>query len=138
MPEKLPRGALKAAAEALEDAGMQPGILDDWASARIALEAALPVIERSVRRTMARHILTLNGLAHGRLCPACHGKPVIVPRTYTGSVRYRCGCGHEWERSGGAPVDYRLTMESALNRAARGEPLPDLPAKSGEEGGDGH
>ena len=54
---KLPRGAVKLAAEALRQVGIHPG--DDGEIARMALMAALPLIERHVRREMAREVLAL-------------------------------------------------------------------------------
>ena len=61
MADKLPRGSLRAAAEALED---RPDycLLDPWEAARIALEAALPLIERDVRRQTGRRVLALDSL----------------------------------------------------------------------------
>lgn len=55
---KLPRGALRLAAEALEDAGDPLG--NDWATARIALDAALPAIWKAAQRDLARHVLALD------------------------------------------------------------------------------
>ena len=54
---KLPRGAVRLAAEALREAGVHPG--DDGEIARMALMAALPLIERHVRRETAREVLAL-------------------------------------------------------------------------------
>ena len=57
MPEpKLPRGALRLAAEALEETDP---LADDWARAQVALTAALEVIQRDARRQMARHLLAM-------------------------------------------------------------------------------
>lgn len=54
---KLPRGALRLAAEALED---ETDVLDhDWDRARVALTAALEAIQRDARRQMARHLLAM-------------------------------------------------------------------------------
>jgi hypothetical protein len=64
MSEGLPRGALDAGATALEEAvmaGAHPHD-DEWVTARIVLTAALPFIERHVRRQVAREVLELNEL----------------------------------------------------------------------------
>ena len=81
---------------------------------------------------MARHLITLDALAHGALCPACHGKPAIIPNP-RGATQYRCGCGHSWERGVRASTNWALTSDSVLRKVARGEPLPDLPPKAGRD-----
>ena len=131
MPDpKLPRGALRLAAEALEDG---PSLLDDvWARARIALTAALPVIQRDALRQAARRILLLPGLSSGALCPQCHGVYVTrpdVPNPRYRSERWTCRKGHEWDKPDGP----RVTEDSLLRMLARGEPLPELPPKEAAE-----
>lgn len=61
MADKLPCGSLRAAAEALED---RPDycLLDPCNAARVALEAALPLIERDMRRKIGRQVLALDSL----------------------------------------------------------------------------
>jgi hypothetical protein len=56
----LPRGAARAGAEALRAYGDRGGTEEK--AARLVLDAALPLIERDVRRKMARHILALDQL----------------------------------------------------------------------------
>jgi len=55
---KLPRGALRLAAEALEDAA--GGLPSDWEAAEIALTAALPAMWKAAQRDLARHVLALD------------------------------------------------------------------------------
>lgn len=61
MADKLPRAAQRAAAEWLLS-HPQAGTVDPWEDARQILEAVLPLIERDVRRKMARHVLDLDAL----------------------------------------------------------------------------
>lgn len=67
MADKLPRGSLSAATQAVTVAAADfghDGLIagDAGTLARAALEAALPLIERDVRRQMARHVLALASL----------------------------------------------------------------------------
>ena len=118
---KLPRGALAAAMEALEEAGGLPGA--GTGVAKIALAAAFPVIQKAVLRDAARLILLLPGLASGNLCPECHGRYITrpdVPNPRFRSERFCCKKGHEWDKPSGP----RISEESLLRMLARGEPLP--------------
>jgi len=120
----LPRGALKLATDALLDDG--PLCDDHEEAARIALSAALPVIERAALKRAAERILKLQALSLGRLCPACHAKPVSEPHAGEGRSGYRCGCGNEWEPP--EDRDWSLTVGALVKLLARGGELPELPA----------
>jgi hypothetical protein len=117
---RFPHGALKLATE----------VLRNDAAARAVLAAVIPVIERAVLRQAAGRILLLDALARGWRCPACHGKPATTPSLREGRTGYTCGCGHAWEPP--KHPDYGMEPERLLRRLARGEPLPDLPAKDGD------
>ena len=124
-PPALPRGALKLATDALLADG--PLCDDHEEAARIALAAALPVIERAALRRAANHMLKLQALAYGHLCPACHAKPVSAPHVMEGRDSYKCGCGHEWK-----PPKYPpgwMEVRSVVRALARGEALPELPER---------
>jgi cytochrome c5 len=123
----LPRGVLKLAAEALEEAGIEAG--DDWAAARTVLNAARAAIERAALKRAAAHMLKLQALAYGHLCAACHGKPVSTPHIMEGRDSYRCGCGHEWKPAN--HPDTGLEIRSTVRALARDGVLPELPAKTG-------
>lgn len=125
MTTSLPRGVLKQAAEALEEA--RTDRTDDWAAARVVLTAALPAIERAALRSAARQILLLQEFSLGRRCPACHGKPASEPHRGEGRTGFRCGCGYEWEPP--EDRDWSLSTDSLIRKLARGEPLPELPPK---------
>lgn len=67
MADNLPRGALNAAKVGLTSVASDfghDGLIAGYAHtlARAALTAALPLIERDVRRQMARQVLALNDL----------------------------------------------------------------------------
>lgn len=87
-------------------------------------------------REMAERILLLHDLSLGRACRRCHGRPVNAPQpSYRWHPTYllRCANGHEWQQP--FLVEGNTMNPSALlGLLARGEPLPDLPAK---EDGDG-
>lgn len=135
----LPRGAVKAAAEAILAAqNANDGAAERFeakALATAALTAALEVIQRDAVRQAARRIVLLDALANGRACPACHGKPATTPHMREGRTGYTCSCGHAWEPP--KFPDYGMRTESVIKRLARGEPLPDLPAKEGSDEGRG-
>jgi len=131
---KLPRGALTDAAAGISEVvNLDPGLVRRIAKA--ALESALPVIERAVLRDTAKYIGLLDDLAHGRRCPACHGKPAAHRYDLaTGTTHYSCGCGREWSRGQRARTDHTRTADRSLSRLARGHPLPDLPPKDAGHG----
>jgi hypothetical protein len=129
---KLPRGALTDAAAGISEVvNLGPGLVRRIAKA--GLESALPGIERAVLRDAAKYIGLLDDLARGIRCPACHAKPAGSRYDLAAStMHYSCGCGREWSRGPRAGTDYTRTADRSLARLARGEPLPDLPAR--EEG----
>ena len=124
---KLPRGSLKLAADALEEARAGVAILDSPAAAKIALTAALEVIQRDALKRAARHIFLLEALAKGWRCPSCHGEPASAPHLLEGRTGYTCGCGHSWEPPPPRQINYGMEPRFLLKRLARGEPLPELP-----------
>lgn len=137
MTRPLPRGALTAATDAVL-ATMEGNGDFTWTTrnharrlAEVALEAAMPGIERAVLRHAARQILLLEALARGWACPACHGKPAVTPSVMEGRTGYQCGCGREWEPP--RSRNYAMDPDSLLKRIARGEPLPELPPKEEPE-----
>lgn len=125
-PVKLPRGTLKAVWAAL----LRTGVCDSAQTRAVVEEAlitAMPLIERAVLRDAARLMLLLDDLDANRICPQCHGKTVERPALMGGhGLWYRCVNDHRWLHSNRGPyTDFRTN----LRRLARGEPLPDLPAK---------
>ena len=125
--EPLPRGALKAAMDAVREQAWGANLGDAEAAVRIALGAALPVIEKHARRRAAEQMELLEAIAFGYACPACHGKPAVIPGPRDVPRTYKCGCGHTWE----PPVrpDYGMTPQYLVPRMARTGTLPDLPPK---------
>lgn len=125
---RLPRGSAKAAADAMVK---HYDVHPDFAKylANVALEAARAVIERAVLKHAAQQIETLHALARGHLCPACHGKPTVIPTPANGLKTYTCGCGRQWEPPGYRSIDYGMDFQPLIRRLARGESLPGLPPK---------
>ena len=131
---KLPRGALKLAADAI----MSVTNMNDGESERFecrivataALTAALEVIQRDALKQAAKRMLLLEAIAHGWACPACHGKPASTPNAREGRTGYTCGCGHSWEQPEPRQINYGMDPQFLLKRLARGEPLPDLPPRT--------
>ena len=134
MPDpKLPRGAVKLAADALTVAGLlnNAGYIDgdEREAARVALTAAWPVAQRAILRDAAKLILLLHSLDAGHICPCCHGRTIYDPSisALSPSAVFRCVNGHQWNRRPNrGPFN---DMNTSLRRLARGEPLPDLPPK---------
>jgi hypothetical protein len=131
MADKLPRGSVKPATAAVVAAATDFGHDDLIAGnaetlARAAVTAALPAIRRAALREAAGRILLLDSLYEGRICPVCFGD--------TAERRWprpnRCAEGHEYPSlSLKSPYG---SMRTYLRKLARGEPLPDLPAKEGD------
>ena len=86
MADKLPRGSLSAATQAVTQAAADYGhdglIAGDAETlARAAIEAALPLIERDVRRKTARHVLALDDYARRQDAYTRNKGPFIDMRT---------------------------------------------------------